>query len=348
MAIYVDIKKTIGNFTLDVSFEADHETLSLLGGSGCGKSMTLRCIAGIVTPDEGIIRINDHVVYDSKKHINLKPQKRRVGYLFQNYALFPNMTVAENIMVGLEREHGMSRTRRRQIAEEYIERLHLTGKSDCYPSQLSGGQQQRAALARILVSQPDILLLDEPFSALDASLRWEMEQEVRQTIRDYQGTTILVTHNRDEVYRLSDKIAVYNNGKIDILGDKWDIFADPLTAVSARLTGCKNLSRAHVEGDRIVADDWCLSFPLTKPGSWTQVGIRAHRFELCQEPVPFGFEYELVSSIEDTFSYTLSIRAKGHPEAPIIRWEANKEIGPRVPDTGFVSFPPEELLLLTD
>jgi len=251
-------------------------------------------------------------------------------------------------MVGLEREHGLSRSSRRRIAEEYIERLHLSGKSDCYPAQLSGGQQQRAALARILVSQPDILLLDEPFSALDASLRWEMEQEVRQTIRDYQGTTILVTHNRDEVYRLSDKIAVYNNGRIDILGEKWDIFADPLTAVSAKLTGCKNLSAAHVESDRIVADDWHVSFPLTRPGSWTQVGIRAHRFELCPEPSPYGFEYELVSSIEDTFSYTLSIRAKGHPDSPIIRWETDKAIGPTIPETGFVSFPPEELLLLTD
>lgn len=348
MSVSVDIKKKLGDFTLDVAFEADRETLALLGASGCGKSMTLRCIAGIATPDEGIIRINGRVVFDSKNRINLKPQKRRVGFLFQNYALFPNMTVTENIMAALERERHLSRKQRQELAISYTRRLHLTGLENHYPAQLSGGQQQRTALARILAGQPDILLLDEPFSALDASLRWEMEQEVRQTIREFPGTCILVTHNRDEVYRLSDKVAVYNKGKIDVLAEKWNLFADPRTAVSARLSGCKNLSAAHVEGDCIVADDWGIPFPLLRPGPWTHVGIRAHRFTLCEAGTPFSFEYQLVSSIEDTFSYILSIRPKNRPDSPILRWETDKVIGPSVPETGFVAIPPEELLLLTD
>ena len=224
MSIYVNIRKKVGSFQLDVQFEAGHETLALLGDSGCGKSMTLRCIAGVVTPDEGVIRINGETVFDSEHKINLKPQQRRVGYLFQNYALFPNMTVLQNIMAGMEREKGLSKARRREQAMEYVSRLRLEGLEGHYPSQLSGGQQQRAALARMLASRPALILLDEPFSALDATLRWEMEQVVRQTINGFDGTALLVTHNRDEVYRLSDKVAVYLNGKINRFGEKWEIF----------------------------------------------------------------------------------------------------------------------------
>ena len=242
MSIYVDIRRTVGNFSLNVAFEAGQETLSLLGDSGCGQSMTLRCIAGVLKPDEGVIRINGETVFDSKNRIDWKPQRRRVGYLFQNYALFPNMTVLENIMTGLEREKGLSKSRRRDQAMEYVQRLRLEGLEGRYPAQLSGGQQQRVALARILASRPSLLMLDEPFSALDATLRWEMEQVGRETIRDFQGTVLLVTHNRDEVYRLSDKVAVYHQGKIDRLDEKWNLFAHPITATAARLTGCKNLS----------------------------------------------------------------------------------------------------------
>lgn len=346
MSIYVDICRTVGDFSLNVAFEAGRETLSLLGDSGCGKSMTLRCIAGVLRPDRGVIRINGETVFDSRRRIDLKPQRRRVGYLFQNYALFPNMTVLENIMTGLERQRGLTGAQRRQQALEYVQRLKLEGLERHYPAQLSGGQQQRTALARILASRPELLLLDEPFSALDATLRWEMEQVVRETIRNFEGTVLLVTHNRDEVYRLSDKVAVYNGGKIDRLDEKWALFAHPVTATAARLTGCKNLSPARRQGDRVLALDWFLDFPAPEGGDWDWIGIRAHRFALVEGPGEYAFPYEVVNRIEDTFSYILQIRRQGVPEAKTLRWEVEKALHLSIPDRGFVRVPPEEVLLL--
>jgi molybdate transport system ATP-binding protein len=346
MSLYVDIKRTVGAFHLDVSFETEKGTLSLLGDSGCGKSMTLRCIAGIDKPDEGKIIINGKTVFDSEKKINLKPQERRVGYLFQDYALFPNMTVEENIVAGMERDKVHSKEEKKKIAQEYIEKLQLNGLSKQYPDQLSGGQKQRCALARILASDPDIILLDEPFSALDAALRWDMEQVVRETIQKFEGSSVLVSHDRDEVYRLSDKIAVYNKGHIDTFDDKWNLFENPQTMITARLTGCKNLSSAHREGDRIIADDWDISFPCEKEGDWNYLGIRAHRFMLAEAEEDYAFPYEVVNKIEDTFSYIFQIRKAGSPEAKTVRWETEKEIGANVPDSGFVKIDPKELLLL--
>lgn len=346
MSIYVDIRRTVGNFSLNVSFGAGQETLALLGDSGCGKSMTLRCIAGVLRPDAGVIRINGETVFDAENRIDRKPQRRRVGYLFQNYALFPNMTVLENIMTGLEREKGLTRARRRDLALDYVRRLRLEGLEDHYPAQLSGGQQQRTALARILASRPALLLLDEPFSALDATLRWEMEQVVRETIRTFAGTVLLVTHNRDEVYRLSDKVAVYKDGRIDRLDEKWHLFAHPVTATAARLTGCKNLSPARRRGDRVLALDWHLEFPAPGEGNWDWMGIRAHRFQLAEGPGDYVFPYEVVGRIEDTFSFILQIRRQGDPEARPLRWEVEKALHLSIPDRGFVRVPPEEVLLL--
>lgn len=346
MSIYVDIRRTVGNFSLNVSFGAGQETLALLGDSGCGKSMTLRCIAGVLRPDAGVIRINGETVFDAENRIDRKPQRRRVGYLFQNYALFPNMTVLENIMTGLERERGLTRARRRDQALDYVRRLRLEGLEDHYPAQLSGGQQQRTALARILASRPALLLLDEPFSALDATLRWEMEQVVRETIRTFAGTVLLVTHNRDEVYRLSDKVAVYKDGRIDRLDEKWHLFAHPVTATAARLTGCKNLSPARRRGDRVLALDWHLEFPAPGEGNWDWIGIRAHRFQLVAGPGDYVFPYEVVGRIEDTFSFILQIRRQGDPEARPLRWEVEKALHLSIPDRGFVRVPPEEVLLL--
>ena len=208
--IEAKIFKDYGSFRLDVEFSAGNEVLALLGGSGSGKSMTLRCIAGVETPDRGRIIVDGQVFFDSEKHINLTPQQRRVGMLFQNYALFPTMTVLENIMTGVRT--GRKREKR-QAAEAALIRYQLEGLGDRYPAELSGGQQQRAALARILVGNPRILMLDEPFSALDSHLRDRMEREVMSLLKDYSGTTILVSHSRDEVYRMADSVAVYDRDR---------------------------------------------------------------------------------------------------------------------------------------
>ena len=177
MSLHIDIRKRLGSFTLDVKFSAENGITSLLGASGCGKSMTLKCIAGIEKPDEGRIELDGTVLFDSAQKINLPPQKRRVGYLFQNYALFPNMSVRQNILCGLNREKDRGAKERR--LRDMLRMMQLEGLEDRKPAQLSGGQQQRAALARILVNDPQILLLDEPFSALDGHLRDSLKVEMR-------------------------------------------------------------------------------------------------------------------------------------------------------------------------
>ena len=214
MALLVDIEKTLGSFHLQVHLEAGDEVLGLCGNSGCGKSLTLRCIAGIEKPDRGRIVLNGVTLFDSEKHINLSPQKRRTGLLFQNYALFPNMTVQQNIRAGTLRDQQTEEERSRKVSE-LMESFGLSDLAGHYPRQLSGGQQQRTALARILVSEPQILMLDEPFSALDSELKFHMEAEVREVIRRFGKTAILVSHDRGEAYRLSDRIAMMRDGRTE-------------------------------------------------------------------------------------------------------------------------------------
>lgn len=251
MSISVDIKKQYGNFSLDVSFEMGNEVLALFGESGCGKSTILKCIAGIVKPDAGRIALEEKVLFDSEKRINLIPQKRNLGYLSQNYALFPNMTVAQNISCGI---HGRKDVEK---IDSMIRAMHLEGMEKKYPSQLSGGQQQRTALARILIGEPDILMLDEPFSALDTHLRYQMEHEVRAVIRRFGKPVLLVSHDSAEVYRLSDRIAVIKDGHIEKLSDRRDVYLDPSTINGARLTGYRNISLIkHMEDGSIFAQDW--------------------------------------------------------------------------------------------
>lgn len=208
MSLSVDIEKKIGAFHLRCAFEAENETMALLGASGCGKSMTLRCIAGILRPDRGKIVLNGRTLFDSEKHIDLPPQERRVGYLFQQYALFPHMTVEKNILAGTREG---ARTERRDAVQKIMRTLGLEELAKRLPGQLSGGQQQRAALARILVGKPELLLLDEPFSALDYQTRLAVSGDISQIIRREHKTALLVTHDISEAISLSDRIVVLSH-----------------------------------------------------------------------------------------------------------------------------------------
>lgn len=278
MSLDVAIKKRFRGFTLDVSFMSDAGPLGILGASGSGKSMTLKCIAGIETPDEGHIIVNGRVLFDSKKKIDLKPQKRKIGYLFQNYALFPNMTVAQNIACALGNKN---RSEKAAIVADLLARFELSGLGGRYPSQLSGGQQQRVALARILAYEPDVLLLDEPFSALDAYLKESLQVDMIKLLKNYHGDAVMVTHNRDEVYKLCPGLMVLENGRVRSLGDTHDMFARPKDVATARLTGCKNISRAKkVSEYRVHALDWDVIFTVEEavPDKTAYVGIRAHSF----------------------------------------------------------------------
>lgn len=277
MAIDVDIRKKIGNFHLDVNFHAGEEIFALLGASGCGKSMTLKCIAGIETPDAGRIVLNGRVLFDSEKKINLIPQKRKVGYMFQDYALFPNMTVEKNIMAGMGKHPSQ------EVAADYIERFQLKGLENRLPRQLSGGQKQRVALARMMAAEPEILLLDEPLSALDSFLKWQMEEELMEILSGVRKTVLFVSHSRDEVYHLCDRVCVLEKGQMETIQKKKEFFANPRTVAAARISGCRNISAAkRLSAHELLALDWNIHFELEReiPEDLAFVGIRAHYVEV--------------------------------------------------------------------
>ena len=209
--LQVTIKKKLGNFLLDVDFCMDGGVFAILGASGCGKSMTLKCIAGIERPDEGRIVLNDRVLFDSKKKINLPPQKRKVGYMFQDYALFPNLNVYQNIVYGLRNKPGLSTA---EEVDALIDLLELRAHLDKKIEQLSGGQKQRVALARTMVMKPKILLLDEPLSALDGVIKEPIKDKIKTISRQFHLTTIIVTHDPEEALTLSDRVLIIEHGKI--------------------------------------------------------------------------------------------------------------------------------------
>ena len=214
MKLQVELEKKVKTGTIQVKFSLENEVLGILGRSGCGKSVTLKCIAGILQPEKGKIQLDDRVLYDSGRNISRKARERRIGYLFQNYALFPNLTVLENICFSLKRSDREGQA----YARELMERFYLTEVADSYPAILSGGQQQRTAMARMLAARPEVLLLDEPFSALDSFLRREMEREVREVLKSFGGVSILVSHNKEEIRRLTQRCMVMEQGKIAELG----------------------------------------------------------------------------------------------------------------------------------
>ena len=324
MALSVDIEKRFKGFTLRMAFEAENGTLALLGASGCGKSMTLRCIAGIERPDRGRIALDGVTLFDSRRRINLPPQERRVGLMFQHYALFPQMTVAQNIRCGARR--ALKGEARERAVAEAIETLGLAELSDRLPGQLSGGQQQRVALARILVSRPDILMLDEPFSALDSHLRFRMEEETRQVIRAFGKPVLLVSHDRDEVYRMANRVAIVTDGRVERIGTRDEVFSDPGTRSGCLLTGCKNLSSLRrIDENRAEALDWgiTLTLPL-RPGT-DALGIRMHAIRPGEGEN--AFRCRVTDVIENPFSFTVMLRPLCAPSSAIpIGWELEKPL----------------------
>lgn len=350
ISLSVHIKKTLGNFRLEADFEAEAgEVLALLGASGCGKSMTLKCIAGIERPDEGRIELAGRVLFDKARGIDLPPQKRRVGYLFQQYALFPHMTVSKNIAAGA---HDKPRLQRERIVAELLSSLHLGGLEDKRPHQLSGGEQQRLALARILAGQPDAILLDEPFSALDSYLKWQMEQELRRALSAFEGPCVWVSHDRDEVYRNCARLCVMEKGKTQPPRDKHALFADPQTLGAARLSGCKNFARAKIGPmpTSVFLPEWKVVLdagrPVPSDVSW--VGLRVHSLRPAQSGDPNRLRCEVAKAIEDVFAMILLLRVRGaEVNAPLLRVEIPKAdwVGQAEME---VSIAPEDVLLLRE
>lgn len=302
----VNIYKDFGNFALDVSFTTEKEILGILGASGSGKTLTLKCLAGLIKPDRGRIILSDRVLFDSEKKINLRPQERRIGYLFQDYALFPTMTVYENIRAGLRKGD------QEEKVERMISDLNLREVRSSFPSTLSGGERQRTALARILVNGPDLLLLDEPYSAIDGFLRRSIELGIKETIEKYKILTLFVSHDRNEVYRMCDSITVMADGKNQDKRTTEELFSNPRTLEAARLSGYNNFSRLKkLEEGTYYADDWGLSLKLKNPPKSSLVGLHSRLIRVGEESSGENtYPLEVVREIEEIFTFTLLVRAK--------------------------------------
>lgn len=348
MAVEVVFKRRLGNFVLDMSIASNSRRIGILGASGCGKSMTLKSIAGIERPDSGKIVIDGKVMFDSSEKVDWKPQKRNIGYLFQNYALFPTMSVKANIAAGLKG----TKTENKVKVEEMLEKFQLTGLGDRLPGELSGGQQQRVALARIMAYEPDMILLDEPFSALDVFLKDRLQQEMQELLADYEGTVILVSHNRDEIYRFSEELLVMDAGTVICFGETRAVFSNPQWKQAARLTGCKNIADVKCIGNGTLhVPDWGLELELKReiPKDICFIGLRAHDFipvwgnklenciplNICSvAELPFEKKYFFRGARENVEEICWFIQRA--------QWELLEERG--LPD--FLQIPEEKLLLL--
>lgn len=346
MSLIVDIRKRLGDFSLDARFETDDPVTGLLGASGCGKSMTLKCIAGVETPDKGRIVLDGETLFDSERGINLPPQQRRVGYLFQHYALFPHMTVEKNILCGLHGEK--DKAVRQQRLREMLEMMQLTGLEKHRPAQLSGGQAQRVALARMLVSRPRLLLLDEPFSALDSHLRDQLQPQFLSLLRSYGRQAVMVTHSRDEAYHLCSRLCVMDEGRILRTGGTKEVFADPGSEPAARLTGCKNIARAVKAGEyEVDVPEWGIRLTAAKPvpDNVRAVGLRAHYFHPRAAANRYAVQWG--DELEEPFEWILLFRYEGQDAAsPALWWRMPKDKKPAaMPEA--LGIAPENVLLLT-
>jgi molybdate transport system ATP-binding protein len=349
MALTVQIRKRYGDFMLDVDFSAGNgEALALLGASGSGKSTALRCIAGICRPDRGRIELDGEVLFDSRQGIDLPPQRRKIGYLFQQYALFPHMTVEQNIAVCLDR-------RQRAQAGELIALLRLEGTEKLLPRQLSGGQQQRVALARILASRPRAILLDEPLSALDVCLRRQLEQELRDVLARFGGPAVWVSHDLGEVCRSCRRVCVLEDGRSSPAVGTRELIEAPGTAGAARISGCQNLVGAcpGAEPGLVRVPQWGVT--LRVAGIWPEgaslLGIRAERVRPAEEGEENAFPCRVQQIVDDVSSVEAVLVPEGAEEgAEALRMEAGRSEWAAVSgrERIWISLPPEDILFLRE
>lgn len=239
-----NIKAGFAGFSLEANWQAGAEIILLAGPSGSGKTLTLNMIAGLFKPDEGFIKVGKDIYYDSANRISLTPQQRCVGYVFQDYALFPHMTVRKNIAYALR---GETSGESQRAVKEMLEFLRIKEIEKCYPKEISGGQKQRVALARALVRKPHILLLDEPFAALDPEIRSILREGIRDIQNLFPIPIVLVTHDLIDAYSLADKLVVYVQGRCHQVGAPEEVFNAPKTVEVAKFVGTQNINEGQIQ-----------------------------------------------------------------------------------------------------
>ncbi|MBI4596626.1 MAG: ABC transporter ATP-binding protein [Candidatus Tectomicrobia bacterium] len=239
-----NIRAAFSGFSLEANWQAGAEIIILAGPSGSGKTLTLHMIAGLFKPNSGFIKVGNDIYYDSTRSISLTPQERCVGYVFQDYALFPHMTVGRNITYALR---GKTLRESQRATEEMLDFLRIKEIEKCYPKEISGGQKQRVALARALVRKPHILLLDEPFAALDLQIRSILQEGIREIQNLFPIPIVLVTHDLVDAYALADKLVVYIQGRCHQVGPPEEVFSAPKTVEVARFVGTQNINEGEIQ-----------------------------------------------------------------------------------------------------
>ena len=307
MSLIVKIKKQLDLYELQVDLETEAGIVAVIGASGSGKSMTLKCIAGIETPDSGYISLNGRVLYDSAKRIDLPPQKRNVGYLFQEYALFPTMTAAENIGIVMKKKCPA-------LVQKWLAQYGLAEYADTYPERLSGGQKQRLAMIRMLAAEPQCILLDEPFSALDEHIKRKMEREVMEMLHDFDKPILFVSHDQEEVYRLAERIGSMEHGVFSRIRSKKEFFEKPETEEQARLIGFNNISEIEwIDERQVYAKDWGLRLPVMftprkEQERYRRIAIHPRDFGMVKEEASIRFRVKEIFVSEELRSWSVSCR----------------------------------------
>ena len=346
MELKADFKKRIGNQRLEIRLDAGETPLALLGASGSGKSAVLRCIAGIMTPDEGRIILGGEPLFDSSRHINIPPKRRRVGFLFRHYALFPHMTIRQNIANAARRQET-----RTQVTEEYLHMFHLENLAEQYPDEISLEERLKTALARMMASEPEAILLDEPLAAPDSYLKFRLEQVLSDMLSTFDGPVIWASHDRGEVYRNCRFVSVLDRGVSQDIVTADALLAHPGTESAARLSGCKNFVNAAARGNAIYIAQWGVTlrcaYPLP-PFLW-RIGIRAHQVRISEPDRINAFAVTVEKAIEDVSSMIVLLRPSGAArDAPLLRMELEKSEWVSLPDKRCltVSIGPQDILLL--
>lgn len=344
--LYFDVDKKLRDYELDMSLSvSEGETLVLIGENGAGKSTVLNLISGLLDPDRGEISLNNKILFSDKKKINLPSNERNIGHLFQSYALFPHYTVYENVAFGLKCRR-MKANDVKELVNDQLEKMHLADLSGINVGSLSGGQRQRVALARALVLNPELLLLDEPLSAVDVLVQTEMRRELRQRIRDSRVPSVIVTHTLTDALELADRIAIIHEGTVIQEGKPEDVFNNPGSDFVARFTGMENIFRGRAVpiggGEAEIHIGPIVLYTVTPLTGDVYVGIRAEELIFSKEPLESTARNVLEGKVAEVqWNGALSrirVDIDGHHISGVITRQSLQRLRIEGGDTIYVSF----------